>query len=233
MKLKIAVCDDDDNQREFLAVIAASWAERTRHLAEIRKYADAKSFLFDYDGEKDFDILLLDVEMPGMNGVALAKKIRQENRTLQIVFVTGYYEYFSDGFDVSALHYMLKPVDGAKLNPVLDRAANNLAFRQRCVLLADGDGSKKVPLSDIIYIEAENVHIAVHTVQGVCRMRMALSRFSEQLDETFLKVHRSFVVNLSQIKKITRSGITMADGDTVPMSRGMYAEVYAALAKYL
>ena len=77
------------------------------------------------------------------------------------------------------------------------------------------------------------MHIAVHTVQGVCRMRMALSRFSEQLDETFLKVHRSFVVNLSQIKKITRSGITMADGDTVPMSRGMYAEVYAALAKYL
>ena len=86
MKLKIAVCDDDDGQREFLAGIAASWARRMRHLAEIRKYAAASAFLFDYDEEKDFDILLLDVEMPGMNGVELAKQIRRENRVLQIVF---------------------------------------------------------------------------------------------------------------------------------------------------
>ncbi len=233
MKLKIAVCDDDDGQREFLAGIAASWAGRMRHLAEIRKYAAASAFLFDYDEEKDFDILLLDVEMPGMNGVELAKQIRRENRVLQIVFVTGYYEYFSDGFDVSALHYLLKPVDSGKLCPVLDRAADNLVLRQRCVLVADREGSVKVPLSDIIYIEAENVHIAVHTLRKVCRMRMSLSRFTEQLDETFFKVHRSFVVNLNHIKKITRSEITMINGDSVPVSRGLYAEVYGALARYL
>ncbi len=233
MKLKIAICDDDAKQREFLAGIAAAWAGRMRHLAGIRKYATAKAFLFDYDEEKDFDILLLDVEMPEMSGVELAKRIRQENKTLQIVFITGYYEYFSDGFDVSALHYLLKPVDEEKLSPVLDRAVDNLASRQRCVLVADREGSVKVSLADIIYIESENVYVAVHTLEGIHRMRMSLGKFSEQLDETFFKVHRSFVVNLNHIRKITRSDITMTGGDLVPMSRGMYGEVYRALAKFL
>lgn len=233
MKLKIAVCDDDDNQREYLAEITASWAERARHLAEIRKYAAAGAFLFDYEEEKDFDLLLLDVEMPGMNGVDLAKKIRQENKTLQIIFITGYYEYFSDGFDVSALHYLLKPLDGAKLCPVLDRAADNLAFRQRCILVADGEVSVKIPLTDILYIEAENVYIAVHTLRNVYRMRTALARFSQQLDETFFKVHRSFVVNLNHIRKITRREITMENGDSLPVARGLYGKVYEALVRYL
>ena len=233
MKLKIAICDDDAKQREFLAGIAAAWAGRMRHLAQIRQYATAKAFLFDYDQEKDFDILLLDVEMPEMSGVELAKRVRQENRALQIVFITGYYEYFSDGFDVSALHYLLKPVDGEKLCPVLDRAVDNLAVRQRCVLVADRDGSVKLPLADILYIEAENVHVAIHALEGVYRMRMALGKFSDQLDETFFKVHRYFVVNLSHIRKIARDHITMANGDSIPMSRGMYGEVYGALAKYL
>ncbi len=168
-----------------------------------------------------------------MSGVELAKEIRRENKSLQIIFITGYYEYFSDGFDVSALHYLLKPVDDAKLCPVLDRAAYNLSFRQRCVLVADKDGSVKVPLADIVYIESENVYIAVHTLQEVYRMRMALSRFSEQLDQTFFKVHRSFVVNLNYIKKITRSQITMANGDSLPLRRGLYGDIYSALARYL
>lgn len=233
MKLKIAICDDDGNQRDYLGEILSAWAGRMGHLAEIRKYAGPKAFLFDYGEERDFDILLLDVEMPEMSGVELAKRVRQENRALQIVFITGYYEYFSDGFDVSALHYLLKPVDGEKLCPVLDRAADNLAGRQRCVLVADRDGSVKLPLADIVYIEAENVHIAVHTLQDVYRMRMALGKFSEQLDETFFKVYRSFVVNLNHIRKISRLDITVTGGGLIPMSRGMYGKVYAALARYL
>ena len=233
MKLKIAVCDDDDAQREYVAQMAAAWAKKNRHLTEIRQYAQAKAFLFDYSAEKDYDILLLDIEMPEMNGVELAKNIRLDNSVMQIVFITGYYEYFSDGFDVSALHYLLKPVDEKKLWPVLDKAAGNLAYRQRSVLVSDGEVSVKVALSDIIYIESENVYIIVHTLQGSYRMRMAIGKFSRQLDETFFKVHRSFVVNLKHIKRITRTEIAMANGDTVPISRGLYGEVHEALTKYL
>lgn len=233
MKLKIAICDDDSAQRAYLFETVSAWAKKNRHLAETRQYGDAKAFLFDYSEEKDFDILLLDVEMPGMSGTELARAVRRENRTVQIIFITGYYEYFSDGFDVSALHYLIKPVDAAKLNPVLDRAVGNLAYRERSVLVATSDGDIKVSLADIQYIEAENVYVIVHTVHGNYRMRMALGKFAAQLDETFFKVHRSFVVGLKYIKKVTRTDITMANGDMVPISRGMYDAVHAALIKYL
>ena len=233
MKLKIAVCDDDASQRTYLLQTVASWVSRNRHLVECREYADARAFLFDYAAEKDFDILLLDIEMPGMSGIELAKTVRKENAAVQIVFVTGYYEYFSDGFDVSALHYLIKPVSQEKLWPVLDRAVSNLAYRQRTVLLSTTDGDIKIPLADILYVEAENMHIAVHTVRETYRSRIGLTKFAAQLDETFYKVHRSFVVALKYIKKITRTEVTMANGDTIPLSRGTYDAVHTALIKYL
>ncbi|MBQ7337301.1 MAG: response regulator transcription factor [Clostridia bacterium] len=233
MKLKIAICDDEQNQIEYLSDVVSAWARKNRHVAELKTYSSAKSFLFDYSEEKDFDILLLDIEMPGMNGVELAKAVRKENSTVQIVFITGYYEYFSDGFDVSALHYLIKPADERKLLPVLDRAVSNLNYRQRAVLLTSPDGDVKVSLADICYVESENVHVAVHAVNGVYRSRISLAKFSEQLDETFIKVHRSYIVGLKYVKKISRTDITMLNGDLVPISRGMYDEVHAALIKFL
>ena len=233
MKLKIAICDDDVTQREYLTEAVSDWAKENRHLADVRQYMDAKSFLFDYLEDKGFDILLLDIEMPEMNGIELAKTVRRENSTVQIVFITGFYEYFSDGFDVSALHYLIKPADERKLFTVLDKAVYNLAYRQRSVLLVTTDGEVKVSLADILYIESENVYIIVHTVHGDYRTRVALTKFIEQLDETFFKVHRSFVVGLKYIKKITRTEVIMTNGASVPISRGLYDEVHAALIKYL
>ena len=143
---------------------------------------------------------------------------------MRTVFITGYYEYFSDGFDVSALHYLIKPVDGGKLNPVLDRAVGNLAGRQRCVLLATAEETVKVPLADITYAEAQNVYVHVHTLRESFRVRMTLGKFMEQLDETFLKVHRSYVVGLKYIKRVSRTEICLVNGERIPVSRGMYAD---------
>lgn len=233
MKLKICICDDEADQRIYLAEIVGAWAKRNRHLAELKQYVDANAFLFDYSEEKDFDIILLDIEMPGMNGVDLAKNIRGGNSAVQIVFVTGYYEYFSDGFDVSALHYLLKPVDAGKLCAVLDKAVKQLAYRQRSVLLSTPEGDVRVPLEDILYAEAQNVYVNVHTRDGNYRARMSLAGFSRQLDDTFFQVHRSYIVGLKHIRKIVRSEITMVNGETVPISRGLYGDVHAALIKYL
>lgn len=233
MKYKIAICDDDARQREYVQELVNAWAKKLRHVIELKIYADAKQFLFDYEEEKDFDLLLLDIEMPEITGIELAKRVRLENSTVQIVFITGYYEYFSDGFDVSALHYLIKPVDERKLYPVLDKAISNLAYRQRAVLVATGEADIKVSLADILYVESENVYVVVHTVHGDYRMRSTLAKFCGQLDETFFKVHRSFVVGLRYVKKITRTEIAMVNGDVVPISRGMYDEVHAALIKHL
>lgn len=233
VELKIAICDDDAAQRTWLAEIVSGWAGKSRHLIRLQQYPDAEAFLFDYEEEKDFDILLLDVEMPGASGTELARRVRRESASVQIIFITGYYEYFSDGFDVSALHYLIKPVDAGKLCPVLDRAVENLAWRQRSVLISTQEGEIKIPLADILYVEAEKVYVKVHTVQGNYRTRMTLAKFETMLDDTFFKVHRSYLAALKYIKRITRTDVTMLNGDVIPVSRGLYDEVHKALMKYL
>ena len=233
MKYKIAICDDEVEQRKYLLEIVTAWARKNCHLVEVKQYRKAEDFLFDYEEEKDFDILLLDIEMSEVTGIELAKIVRKDSLTVQIIFVTGFYEYFSDGFDVSALHYLIKPVDERKLCPVLDKAVQNLAYRQRSVLVTTSDADVKISLVDILYVEAENVYVIVHTKQGNYRTRMSLAKFVEQLDETFFKVHRSFVVGLKYVKKITKTEITMINGDILPISRKLYDEVHSALIKYL
>ncbi len=233
MELKIAICDDEAGQREYLRDVVAAWAKKNRHGADVREYESAKSFLFDYGEEKDFDILLLDIEMPEINGIELARTVRAENSTVQIVFVTGYYEYFSDGFDVSALHYLIKPVNEGRLCPVLDKAVSNLAYRQRSVLMSTSEGDVKISIGDIMYLESEGVYVIVHTTKQKYRVRNTLAKLSQQLDGTFFKVHRSFVVGLKYVKMISRTQITMINGDVLPISRGLYDDVHAALIKYL
>lgn len=104
MDYHIAVCDDCAADADFAADCAAQWAQRLGYTAEILRFPSAEAFLFQYAEDKRCDILLLDVEMPGLNGVELAKRIRQKNKALQIVFITGYTDYIAEGYDVSALH---------------------------------------------------------------------------------------------------------------------------------
>ena len=141
MKLKIAVCDDEQKQIEYLSSVGSAWISQKCHVAEIRTYTSAKSFLFDYSEEKDFDILLLDIEMPDMNGMELAKRVREGNHRVQIVFITGYPDFMSEGFEVEALHYLMKPVKKEKLFAVLDKAVENLGRKEESLVLETENGS--------------------------------------------------------------------------------------------
>ena len=233
MQLKIAICDDCGEQAEYLAELVRAWAKKVRAATDIRTFPSAEAFLFSYAEEKDYDILLLDVEMPGMSGVELAREVRRENAAVQMVFVTGYYEYFSDGFDVSALHYLIKPANADKLFPVLDRAVQNIGRGQRSVLVETAEETVRIPLAEIMYAEAENVYVCVHTKEGAYRIRQSLAKFAGQLDDTFFRVHRSYIVGLGHIRRISRTEIILTDGARIPISRGMYPAVHEALIRVL
>lgn len=233
MKLRIAICDDESKQIEYMSELVAGWVKKSRHLVEIKTFLSAEAFLFEYSEDRSYDILILDIEMGKMSGVELAKELRKDNHAIQLIFVTGFYEYFSDGYDVSALHYLIKPATTEKLYPVLDRAVANLSYRERSILLDTGEAREKVLLADILYIEADKRYIYVNTNNRKYYVRISLTKVSEQLDDSFYKVHRSFLVNLRFVRKITRTEITMANQDSVPISRGIYDEVHAALIKYL
>lgn len=135
MSYRAAICDDSTTDAEFVGSILHQWAAERGIEVESERFASADAFLFRYAEDKSFDLLLLDVEMPGTDGVTLAKTVRQENEAVQIVFITGYSDYIAEGYDVAALHYLVKPVSREKLFAVLDRAWEKHRRNARCLNL--------------------------------------------------------------------------------------------------
>ena len=102
MDYKIAICDDSEADRLYLTDLVNRWAMDAGHTVQVSAFVSAESFLFRYEEKRDYDILLLDIEMGAMDGVTLARRIRQGNELVQIVFITGFPEYMAEGYEVSA-----------------------------------------------------------------------------------------------------------------------------------
>ena len=101
---KIAICDDFAADRKYLSSLCERWSRHNCYRIQISEFTSAENFLFYYAEKKDFDILLLDIEMGAMDGVTMARKLRQDNQTVQIIFITGYADYISDGYEVCLLY---------------------------------------------------------------------------------------------------------------------------------
>ena len=109
----------------YIKSLVERWLHQTFHHVKIQEYASSEQFLFEQAYDRT-QILFLDIEMEKMDGIALAREIRKHNRQMQIIFVTGYMEYIQEGYDVEALHYLLKPVSQEKIDSVLERAVERL-----------------------------------------------------------------------------------------------------------
>ena len=225
MYLKIAVCDDDNKQAGYLQTLVSAWVRKGNHTCRTESFPSAEAFLFEYAEDKAYDILLLDIEMGGMNGVDLAKTIRQTNDTIQIIFITGFPDFIAEGYEVSALHYLMKPVLPEKLHTVLDKAAANLAKSEKRLSITYDRQTDFVPLSQIMYIEAQKQYILIHTISETYRMKGSLSDMEKQLDEYFIKCQRSFVVNLRYVTRIKNDCVLLKNGSEVPISRGMAEKI--------
>lgn len=116
MHCRFAVCDDDRGYAQYIEALAAQWGWQTGTAVETELFPSAEAFLFRYEECQDFDVLFLDIEMAGMAGVALAKAVRCGNDDVQIVFITGYTDYIAEGYEVSAHHYLMKPVKEEKFS---------------------------------------------------------------------------------------------------------------------
>ena len=232
MKYKIAVCDDEEQQIQYLAALARDWANGSGKKAVIRPFFSAEEFLFQYEDEKDYDVLLLDIEMGNTNGVELAKRIREENDAVQIVFITGYPDFMAEGYEVGALHYLLKPVSREKLNQVLDRAAENLHRKGRAIFLRIAKEVQRIPVDSIVYVEVLSHKLVVHTLQGEYEAKLSITAMEEMLGEGFVRCHRSYLAAIAFIDHITKDSVVFDDGRAIPLARNAYREVNRAFIDY-
>ena len=229
MIYRIAICDDCAADTEYLSGLVETWAEGNGSRACVKTFPSAEAFLFSYEEENDFQILLLDIEMGGLDGVELARKIRENNDRLQIVFVTGFPDFMAEGYEVAALHYLMKPVSAQKLGAVLDRAAANLARPEKRLKVSFDRQTDFVPFDKILYIEAQKQYVRIHTQERDYRMKASLGEMEEALDGYFFKCQRSFLVNLNHVARIKSSCAVLKNGEEVPISRGMDGKMGRAI----
>lgn len=231
MNLKIAICDDSVKDGAFVAAILKDWAADRQTEAHIEVFPSAESFLFRYAEDKAWDILLLDIEMGEMDGVTMAKMVRRSNEAVQIVFITGYSDYIAEGYDVAALHYLMKPVNQDKLRSVLDRAAEKLRQNEHCLNLELGGEMVRLPFYEIRYLDVQLNYVTVHA-KGEYRVKRTLGEFERELDEGFFRVGRSLIVNLKFIQRVTKSDVYLSDGTVLPLPRGAYEPLNRAIIQH-
>jgi len=232
MIYRFAICDDESKEIEYLKQLVQQWANKHSYSTSIATFPSAEAFLFQYAEDKSYDILLLDIEMANMNGVQLAKTIRAENREVQIIFITGFMEYISDGYDVDALHYLLKPISEEKFFSVLDRAVEKLKRNERILILDLGDESVRIPLYEIQYLEVQRNYVTVHG-KNEYTIKSSLSELEKELDNVFFRVGRSFIVNLRYVRRITKTDVFLSNGSSIPLPRGLYKTINRAMIECL
>lgn len=228
MRYKIAICDDSEKDRAYISSFVKRWAGDAGRCVQIQEFCSAESFWFHYAQEKDFHILLLDIEMGAMDGVTMARRLRRENEEVQIVFITGYSEYIADGYEVDALHYLMKPVKEEKLYSVLDKAAQKLRRNERMMNLELGGEMVRLPICQIRYADVQGNYATIHAKDDYT-VRRTLGEIEKELDERFFRIGRSAIVNLHCISRVTKSDIYLHDGSVIALPRGAYEKVNRAI----
>ena len=232
MAYRVAIVDDSVKDAEFVQGILNSWAEQRQANIQAEVFPSAEAFLFRYAEDKDWNILLLDIEMGAMDGVSLAKKIRQENNSVQIVFITGFADYISEGYEVSALHYLMKPVKQDKLFVVLDRAIAAMQKTERVILLPVGGEMLRLPVSRVQYVEAFSHTVAIITGTDTVQVKMPISEVEKLLGDGFIRCHRSYLVGLKHIARLSKTEVILDNGKALPLSRSAAPLVHKAFISY-
>lgn len=228
MVYRVAIVDDSTTDAAFVKGILDQWAGQRQVSIQAEVFSSAESFLFRYAEDKDWDILLLDIEMGAMDGVTMAKRVRQNNEAVQIVFITGYSDYIAEGYEVAALHYLMKPVNRDKLLTILDRAMEKRKQEERCLNLEAYGEMVRIPFYEIRYLDVHQNYVTVHAKTDYT-VKRTLSDFERELDDRFCRVGRGMILNLKYIQRVTKTEVRLSDGTVLSLPRGAYEPLNRAI----
>lgn len=231
IKYRIAICDDEQDQIDHIASMVSAWSVQNGYPSEVITFTSAEAFLFAYEDNKTYDILLLDVEMKDITGIELAKRIRRENKRAEIIFITSHFEFIGEGYEVDALHYLIKPVSEEKLTQVLNKAVEKLSVQPPSVVINCNGETVKLFETDIVYIESFLHYILIRTRDKEYKIKERISAFEQKLSDDFYRIHRSYLVSLKHITRISRTSVTVGNTE-LPLSRGKYDDINRAFIEH-
>lgn len=245
-RMQIAVCDDDETMQEILQRKIEKICGETGTACRVRCYASGEALLSVCEKP---DLLFLDIQMPGIDGMDVAEELRRRQWDTILIFVTALPEYVYDAFDVGAFHYLVKPFRDEKLRAVLIRASEQYRrqrqracgeereqvpdqSRQAVILVKRGGISTPVPVESIIYAEVFNRKVTLHTTDGALEYYGKLTDLSQQVGDHFYRTHRAYLVNLKYVEKYDATTIWLEQG-TAPVSKKQFAGFVKQYMRYI
>lgn len=228
--MRIAVCDDE---AEYCKQIQ-KMIEKMYHSLDVivDTYQTGHDLLRQFE-KQNYDLIFLDIEMPGIDGISLARKLRKKREELRLVFLTSHVEYALKGYEVQALRYLTKPVQEDKLKEVLSYVTEQMQS-QKNIWLKTSAGEEQVSVSDILYLEAQDQNISINTAERSYLVRYNLRDFERELREYgFFRIHRGYLVSLGKISSVRKNEVTLDGGVLLPLSRAKEKPLKEALYQYI
>ena len=235
--MKIAIIEDEQIHIDFLEECLRAWSDKNGIPVDISAFPSAESFLFIWEEARDFDILFVDIQMKAMNGMEMAKKVRQKDENIAIVFTTGITDYMAAGYEVEAMHYLIKPVSREKIAQCMDKLVRR--HREDVFVAVHGkEEVTKLPVERITFVEAQGhgcvaeiykktgETIRIEITESITEMEKLLSPYG------FFRCHRSYLCRTGSIHQIGRTDITLDNGSVIPVSRRMYGQINQAFIRY-
>lgn len=230
--LKIAVVDDEELYITQILEYIRQYAKEKNLEIQTEAFGDGRHLLKGYS--KRFDVILLDIEMEGMDGMETARRIRQVDQDVVLVFITNMAQYAINGYEVGALDYVLKPISYYTCSVRLERAiARVVKGHSQELLLTLADGIKRLKAEEVWYVEVQNRMLHYHTEAGVFAVRGTLHGVEEQLrDCHFVRCNHWYLVNLKYVTEI-RKNIVIVAKDSLEISRRNKTAFLSALTDYM
>lgn len=229
--VRIAICEDESGAAEKLTETILDWADARKVEVDIKGYNNAESFLMTWP-DVAFDLVFLDIEMKNISGIQLAEIIRETDKNMMIVFVTSHKQYALRGYDVNALHYLIKPLSTIKLLPVLDKAHAFWSTGQKEFLIVSNDiGKNKLLLNEIYYISMHAHNAEIYTFDNTHTLRKTANELAESLPSCFIRCHRSYIVNMYKVDCIYKDTLRLSNGTELPISRSSIKSVKDAFVR--
>lgn len=229
--IRIAICEDEKETQDLVEDYINNILNDMEY--EIAKYSSGEELL--QSNLKDIDILLLDIQMGQLNGMDTARKIREVDNKMEIIFITSLIDYVQEGYEVRAYRYLLKPIELDELKKHLLACINDIEKnKNHYILIKNKSNTYKIYSNEITYIEVQKKNMLIHTINKDFDVRYSLEKVEKDLNlDKFVRCHKSFLVNLTYVENIKSNTAILDSGEEIPVSRYRYKEVKEQFLRFI
>ncbi len=230
--LRVAILEDDDRDAEYLLSHLKRYSRENGVEIEAKRFSNGILFLEQYQGQ--YDLIFMDIDMPAMNGMNVAKMLRERDNHVLLIFVTALARFAINGYEVDAFDFIVKPLQYNFFSSKMNRAARKLASEQRQkMLIKSPEKTVSVFFDEIIYVDIYNHVLSFHTQNETIPTRGTIKDVMESLNgSTFAMCNKSCVVNLNYVQSIDGDEVVLMNGERLPIGRPRKKEFVQQIADF-